>query len=290
MQVDKDNKLGVAIVILSSLCFAVVPTAAKTAMDSGASLFVLLFSRCLVGLFLLTPALIFQRHSLFLHKRFVLPTLFCSLISVSLIATTYHAIEFIDIAIVLIIMYSFPLGIAIITHIRGEDKISLSQWLCLLVVMFGLFIIVSEGTFQANVYGLTVSIISLILMTAFIYYSGKLVVHLGSQKFNFHINFWSLLLLLFTFLCFDFTIELPESAKGRLALFFNGVFYILSYTLFFVGSKQIGITRASVLASTEPLFATLLALVFLNQFLTILESFGFLVVIVSLYFYEKYKL
>ena len=99
-----------------------------------------------------------------------------------------------------------------------------------------------------------------------------------------------LLLLLFTFLCFDFTIELPESAKGRLALFFNGVFYILSYTLFFVGSKQIGITRASVLASTEPLFATLLALVFLNQFLTILESFGFLVVIVSLYFYEKYKL
>ncbi|MEE2774304.1 MAG: DMT family transporter [Pseudomonadota bacterium] len=290
MQREKNTEFGITIVVLSSLCFAVVPTAAKTAMESGASLFVLLFSRCLIGLFLLTPNLIFQKkNSLFLPKKFILPTLFSSLISVSLIATTYHAIEFLDIAIVLIIMYSFPVGIAIITYIRGEDKTSLSQWMCLLVVMFGLIIIVSDGTFQGNVYGLTVSIISLTLMTSFIYYSGKLVVHLGSQKFNFHMNFWSLLILLFTYLWFDFRIEVPDTTEGKIALFFNGVFYILSYTLFFVGSKQIGITRASVLACTEPLFATLLALVFLNQFLTIMECLGFLVVIVSLCLYEKYK-
>ena len=274
---------------MSSLCFAVVPTAAKTALDLGSSLFVLLFSRCLIGLFLLMPILFIQKRTLVLPKKFLLPVLFSSLISVTLIATTYHAIELLDIAIVLIIMYSFPLGITAIAQIRNEFKTSLSQWLCLIGVMFGLMIIISDGAFHGNIYGLAVSILALILMTIFIYYSDKLVLHIGSQVFNFHMNFCSLVILICAHLLFDFTVEIPESFGGKLALFCNGICYIFSYVLFFAGSKQIGIARASVLSQTEPLFATLLALVFLNQFLTFIECFGFFIVIIALYYYEKYK-
>ena len=289
MSKSSKNMTGIAIVILSSLCFAVVPTAAKIALELGSSLFILLFSRCMIGLLLLSPTLIFQQDSVFLPKRFIRPILLSSLISVSLIATTYHAIEFLDIAIVLIIMYSFPLGIAMLTHFRGEEELNFSQWVCLLTVIIGLIIIISDGTFQGNSYGIGVSIISLLLMTAFIYHSSKLVLNIGSLKFNFYMNLWSLLFLLIAYFLFDLSFSMPTTTAGRLALFFNGVFYILSYTLFFVGSKRIGITRASVLASTEPLFASALAIVILQQFLTILECFGFFLVVISLYLFEKSK-
>ena len=163
------NMTGIAIVIMSSLCFAVVPTAAKTALELGSSLFILLFSRCMIGLLLLSPTLILQQDSVFLPKRFIRPILISSLISVSLIATTYHAIEFLDIAIVLIIMYSFPLGIAILTHFRKEEELNFSQWICLLTVILGLIIIISDGTFQGNSYGIGISIISLLLMPAVVF-------------------------------------------------------------------------------------------------------------------------
>ena len=276
-------------VILSSLCFAVVPTAAKASLDLGSSLFVLLFSRCLIGLFLLTPMMVFQKKSVLIPRRFILPILFSSLVSVSLIASTYHAIEVLDIAIVLIILYSFPVGIAIITFLRKEEQINLPQWLCLIIVICGLTIVVSDGTFQGNIYGFMISFISLVFMILFMHYSSKIADQLGSQKFNLHINVWSLLFLLIAYLAFDFTVSIPSSNTGKVALFYNGLFYILSYTLFYVGSKEIGITRASILSSTEPLFATFLALITLNQYLTFLECFGFVLVITALYGYERIK-
>ena len=81
--------------------------------------------------------------------------------------------------------------------------------------------------------------------------------------------------------------ETPKDSWGFIALIFNGTFYVLSYTLFFIGSKIIGITRASVLASVEPLLATLIAMAVLKQFLSLTESIGFIIVLMALYFFEK---
>jgi drug/metabolite transporter (DMT)-like permease len=57
----KNDFSGVLIVISSSIFFAMVPSSAKIALDNGVSLLVLLFSRCLIGLILLTP-LIFLKN------------------------------------------------------------------------------------------------------------------------------------------------------------------------------------------------------------------------------------
>jgi drug/metabolite transporter (DMT)-like permease len=93
-----------------------------------------------------------------------------------------------------------------------------------------------------------------------------------------------------SYLLFSFTIKIPENSVGLIALFFNGVFYILSYTLFFWGSGFIGVTRTSVLSLTDPIFATVIAMIFLNQFLSNIESLGFIVVLLSIYFFERSKI
>jgi len=280
---------GVAIILLSSLCFAVVPTAAKTALDLNSSLFVLLLSRCLIGFLFLMPIAIFLRKSILVDKNVILPIFFSSIVSVCLIASTYHALQFLDVAIVLIIMYSFPLGIATITHIRREESIKLTQWICMIFTIIGIAIVGSGGSFQNNLYGISVSFISLILMIIFMYYSSKLVDRIGSLTFNLHMNVWNLFFLVAAYLFFNFPISIPITNEGKFALFCNGIFYILSYTLFFIGSRQIGITKASVLASSEPLFAAVFALIFLKQYLSLLECFGFLLTLGSLYFYQRYK-
>ena len=72
-------------------------------------------------------------------------------------------------------------------------------------------------------------------------------------------------------------LSLPTNNYGWLGILGNGIFYVLSYVLFFIGSKAIGITTASVLALTEPLFATVVALFILNQYLSLQEFSGFIV-------------
>ena len=280
------NTFGIVIVLLSSLCFAIVPSSAKISLDFGSSLFVLLFSRCLIGLVLLYPLVFFQKETIFISRKFLLPVFFSSLVSVSLIASVYHAIEFINIPLGMTIVYAFPIGIALITSIRGEENYSLKEWLSMFMVIFGLFILVYDEIFAGSLYGILICMISLILMTTFIYSSSKLANNLGSIILNFHLNLWSLIFLFLSYFLFSFNLEMPNSSFGLAALFFNGLFYILSYTLFFWGSRFIGVTRTSVLSLTDPIFATLIAMIFLNQFLSIIESLGLIVVLISIYIFE----
>ena len=290
MHKNKFNEFdGIVIVVLSSICFAIVPNSAKIALDNGSSLMLLLFSRCLIGMLLLIPLIFFQKKTFFVSRSLIIPTVFTSLTSVILIAATYHAIEFLDVALVFMILYLFPVGIAMISHYRKEDYIQVKQWISILFIMLGIGFMVLDTSFTANIYGFSVSIFGLFFMLIFIYSSGKLTNQIGSGTMNLHINFWSTFFLALIIISTDLTLELPTNQIGWVAIVCNGFFYVLSYVLFFEGSQKVGIVRTSVISSTEPLFVAIFALLFLNQSLTRYETLGFSIVLVSLYFFEKFK-
>ena len=290
MHKNKFNEFdGIVIVVLSSICFAIVPNSAKIALDNGSSLMLLLFSRCLIGMLLLIPLIFFQKKTFFVSRSLIIPTVFTSLTSVILIAATYHAIEFLDVALVFMILYLFPVGLAMISHYRKEDYIQVKQWISILFIMLGIGFMVLDTSFTANIYGFAISIFGLFFMLIFIYSSGKLTNQIGSGTMNLHINFWSTFFLALIIISTDLTLELPTNQIGWVAIVCNGFFYVLSYVLFFEGSQKVGIVRTSVISSTEPLFVAIFALLFLNQSLTRYETLGFSIVLVSLYFFEKFK-
>ena len=268
-----------AIVLLSSFFFAFVPTSAKIALDSGVSLMVLLISRCIIGLIILAPLTKSLGYSIFVDKSKVATLIFVSIISVCLIASTYYAFEYISIALVLMIIYLFPIGVALITTIRGEEKLGRTQWFCIIGVLLGLGILILDEPSATSIYGISISVIGLLLFITFIYFAGKLVDDISSVTINLHLSFFSVIILLIYILFVPVEFLLPANGVGWLGIIGNGVFYVLSYVLFFIGSKAVGITTASVLALTEPLFATIVALFILNQYLSLQEFSGFFVTI-----------
>ena len=268
---------GIAIVLLSSIFFAFVPTSAKIALDSGVSLMVLLMSRCLIGLIILAPLTYSLREPIFVDRSKIPTLIFVSIISVCLIASTYHAIGYISIALVLMIIYLFPIGVALITAIKGEEHLSQTQWFSMIGILVGLGILILDEPSKTSFYGIFISAIGLLLFIAFIYLTGKLVNEIGSVTINLQLSFFSVILLIIYILFVPVELSLPSNNNGWLGILSNGMFYVLSYVLFFIGSKAIGITTASVLALTEPLFATIVALFILNQYLSLQELVGFIV-------------
>ena len=100
---------------------------------------------------------------------------------------------------------------------------------------------------------------------------------LGSVTINLQLSFFSVIVLIIYILFVPVDLSFPTNNYGWLGIIGNGIFYVLSYVLFFIGSKAIGITTASVLALTEPLFATIIALLILSQYLSLQEFSGFIV-------------
>ena len=278
--------IGISLIVISSICFAVVPNSAKLALDEGVSLYFLIMSRFIIGAAILLPYGMVTHASFRIPRGEVLPLIVTGITALILLAATYHAVEFIDIGLVLLILYSFPFGIAILARLRRGEQLSISRWLCMGVVLAGLGIMIFDGKGDINFYGIFISVIGLISFIMFIEASSQLAIKMGGAVLNFYISIIGLILMLMM-LPFGFALTVPQTNIGIMAIGSNGVFFVLSWVLFFEGSRIIGTTRASLLACVEPLFAALLALVFLGQQLSIIEWFGFFVVLVAIFAFEK---
>ncbi len=284
------NNLGVLMVLVSSMCFAFVPNSAKIAMEEGSSLFFLIASRYAIGACFLLPVFFLKKTSFRVPVRLIWRVLVSGLLALCLIAATYHAVNFLDVGLVLLILYSFPLGVALFSHLTGKERINQIQWICMAMVMVGLIIMIYDGHTKINFYGLAISFFGLFCFVFFIIQSNALATTIGSTPLNFYISISGLAILSLLVLFFSQSISwtMPRSEKGVVAIFSNGFFYILSWVLFFEGARLIGSIRASMMACVEPLFAALLAMFFLNQILSVIEWIGFFTVLASIYLFERF--
>ena len=136
MQYVQQKYLGVILVIISSICFAFVPNSAKIALDEGTSLSFLLVSRYAIGVALLLPMMFLTKTKLAVPNYLAPKIIKASVLALGLIWATYHAVEFLDVGLVLIILYSFPIGVALISYFKREILINFQQIACMFLLLF----------------------------------------------------------------------------------------------------------------------------------------------------------
>ena len=150
-------KTGIFVVLLSSFFFAFVPNSAKIALDDGSSLFFLVFSRYAIGGLILFLFIIFIRGELLIPVTKIPHVIFSSICACILITLTYHAVDYLDVGIVMLILYCFPLGVAFVSYARGKSNISITQWSSIVLLIIGLYFMLSSDKQVLNSYGLFIS-------------------------------------------------------------------------------------------------------------------------------------
>ena len=280
---------GISLALISSLIFAFVPNFAKIALDSGVSLFFLVISRYAIGTLVLVFVMQLRRKKFrSLSPKQIMRIGISGFCACALISLTYHAVEYLDVGVVMIVLYCFPIGVAVVLHIQENQQLLKKQWLFMALAVLGLSVMLADKNFNLNIYGLAISFLGLIFFIAFIITAAHLSDEIGSISFNFYISLIGIILLTLVYISpLEITVSISKNLIGHLSIIGNGIFYILSWVIFFESSRILGATRSSVLACSEPLFAALLAIPLLGQKLSVAEWFGFFVVLVSLYMFEK---
>ena len=279
---------GIFLVLFSSVLFAFVPNSAKIALDDGSSLFFLVFSRYIIGAITLLVFMAFTRGNLRIPLSKIPYVFLSSVCACILITLTYHAVDYLHVGLVMLILYCFPLGVAFISYYNGKSKIVFVQWLSMIVLMVGLYLMLSTSEQVLNLYGLFISFLGLLFFIAFIVTASDLSKQIGTTTLNLYVSIFGIVLLAIGFILpLGLEMHLPLTKTGIFAIFANGLFYISSWVLFFKGASIIGATRSSMLACIEPLFAALLAIILLKQILSVSEWIGFLIVLTAIYAFEK---
>ncbi len=176
-------------------------------------------SRFIIGAAILLPYGVVTNASFRIPRGGFLPLIVTGITALILLAATYHAVEFIDIGLVLLILtvsfWNSHFGMA-----KTRERLSISRWLCMGVVLVGLGIMILDGKGDINFYGVFISVIGLISFIMFIETSSQLAIKMGGAVLNFYISVIGLILMM-AMLPLGFSLTVPQTNIGIMGYWFK---------------------------------------------------------------------
>jgi drug/metabolite transporter (DMT)-like permease len=196
------------------------------------------------------------------------------------------AITSINISLALLILYLYPIVLAIHQHRQGVSRFHSTQWLSAFVVIAGLALILGLRFEQINLSGILLALMAMLATVVITISNHRVTATVGSLVSNFHMSLWSLFIFSLLLLLVGEYAE-PQTTFGWIALGGNGVAYCVAWVAFFAGARILGATRASMLTLVEPPAAAFGAWFLFGETYTALQWAGFFVVLAALFAFEK---
>ena len=282
----QSNAVGVSFVLLSGLGVVFLPTTAKFAYLDGSNVLTVAVARGLVAVTLLGLVVACMSLSFRLPRELLRTSLVAGIAQAFFVFGVLAAITSINISLALLILYLFPIVLAIHQHRQGVIRLQTAQWLSALVAVAGLALILAVRFEQINLSGILLALMAMLATVVITITNHRVTATVGSLVSNFHMSLWSLFIFSLLLLLAGEYAE-PQTTFGWIALAGNGVAYCVAWVSFFAGARILGATRASMLTLIEPPAAAFGAWFLFGETYTALQWAGFVVVLMALFAFEK---
>lgn len=190
-----------------------------------------------------------------------------------------------------VLQYTAPVMIMVYTCVVSRRMPRKTEVLCVILALVGTFIIATHGnpsTMAITPAGLVWGIISAVAMAAY----SLLPVELTKRHSGITVSAWAMLVagVVFLLATQSWTRAPVLDAGGIFALggmcLFGTVF---AYTMYLCGVQRVGAMQASMLASVEPVSATLFSLLWLKTPFMWVDIIGFACIFVTVFLLAKKK-
>lgn len=280
----KKDSIGFAVVLIliSTLGFSLYPILGRYVFDGGASLVTVVFGRFAIAAVFFWTITIWREGFPRLPLKTWLTLWGMGGIGYSLQAGLYiSSIQYIPASLASLLLYAYPMIITVIAVLIKQEVFSRFKFVGLILSTFGLVLVLGLAFHGINSFG-----IILALGAAFIYsiyiLIGNNILKTASPLVSTTIISTSAALTygLIGLPIGGFTWNLSWGTWigiGGIAVFST----VIAMLTFFEGIKRIGPTSTSIISMTEPLMTVVLAVILLNENITLLQATGGLFVVVG---------
>lgn len=230
--------------------------------------------------------------SLCRNPKSLLHLTFFSLCGVAFCQVTYLlAIQYSNAGTATVIQYTGPVMIVLYFCVRGRRLPHPREVVAVVCVIVGTFLIATHGNPSTLV--LTPQALFWALVSAFAYaiYSlipRPLMAHYGSVP----VVAGALLIggIVLSCVLQSWTFDTGLDAKGFAVLFIGLVFFgtVVGFTVYFQAVRDIGATKASIIASIETVSATMFAVVWLGTEFVPIDIIGFIFIVATVFVLAKH--
>lgn len=284
---DTFNK-GILYVLISTLGFSMIPILAKIGFTLNVSASTLLFYRFFIaGLFFIGYAIIRKKQLLLKDKKlYLFFSLLAFIYSIQCLCF-FSAFRYISPSIGEIIYYSYPAFVLVFAALFLNEKITKNKVIAVLISLGGMTLVLYSPWTHVEMKGIFLVFITAFVSTLYITLNKKLVSTIDS-------------IIVMTYMCigcsifFFFysistnTFELSFQPSLWINIIILAVFStIIGLFCFIKGLSLLNAGMFSIISLMEPIFTVILSYIFFHTILTPLQLLGMLIIIASIYYFEK---
>lgn len=278
--------IGIGYVLLSGVGVACLPTTARLAYESGSDAFTVAFARGVLATLILAALVSLSGQRLHLPRELLRPSLVAGVAGATFVYGIYLAIRTTHISLVLLIVYLFPIVLALYEHCRGSLRLGPAQWAWGSLACLGMAFILGLRFEQIDPAGIALAILAMISVIVITLVNFRVTQTTGSLVSNFYMTLWGALIFgAVLFAIGEF--RAPQTSLGWISLAGNGVAYCVTWVAFFAGARILGASRASMISLSEPALAALFAWFVFGENYTLAQWCGFALVLASIIQFEK---
>jgi drug/metabolite transporter (DMT)-like permease len=296
---DERYGLGYLMVAVAATLFAVNGTVSKVVLGSGLSSLELTQIRSTgAAAGLLVFLLLFARARLRVGRRELAFLVLFGVTGVAFVQWLYFvAIEHLPVGIALLIQFLAPLFVALFARFVYHERIRRRIWVALVLCIIGLAVVVEVWSGLAfSTVGITAALAASFALTAYILMAERERRHrdpvsLSFYGFLFAGIFWAVVQPLWEFPwdVLDDTVSLQGNLDHRtapvwlLVTFIVVVGTMITFSLLTGALRHIPATRASIVATLEPVLATVIAWLWLDEAFGTAQLLGGAVVLTGIF-------
>ena len=273
---------GVLLILISTLGFSVYPILGKYVFAGGAGLSTVLFIRFTIAALFFWIITIWREGFPRLTLKTWLTLWGMGGIGYSLMAGLYlTSVRFIPASLATLLLYAYPIIVTILVVLTNQEKFSGFKLVGLLISTLGLVLVLGVALQGINSLGVTLALGSALVYAIYILIGNKVLqtttplvstslistsaaltygivgLTMGGTTWNLSWGTWM--------------------GIGAIALFST----IIAMMTFFQGMKRIGATSASIISTMEPVMTVSLAVILLDEHLTLLQAVGGIFVVMG---------
>jgi len=294
-QSDQRTGLGYAMVAIAATLFAVNGSVSKVVLSSGlSSLELTQIRNTCAALLFFSFLVLFARQRLRVGRRELAFLVAFGLIGVALVQWLYFvALEHLPVGVALLIEFTAPLFVAVFARFAYREHIRRRIWVAVALVLTGLGLVVEIWSGVAfDTVGVTAAFGGALALSAYLLMAERERRHRDAASLSFYGFLFATLLWAVVQPLWEFpwsTLDDRVSLQGNLSEYTAPVWALVAFivligtmvtfTLLTGALRHISATKASIVASLEPVVATVIAWAWLGETLGTTQLIGGAIVI-----------
>ena len=283
--------MALLVLLVGTIFVSLITTFASLAYQGGATPMTLVWSRFIGLVLVLGIILKMSRVQFHLPKRNMRATFWIAICLLMMSAGYLSSVAYIKVSLAVIILYTYPLLVAVFAALSGRERLSPRRALLLVLAFIGLVIALGQdlglslsplafdsAAITLDWRGAGLALIASLGVAGFVTWGGAYLNDVDSRVVNFWANLW-MILMVAIFVVLNGGLSLPTTGVGWVGYAGATFCYITAMVCWFGSMKTLSPTETAMTLNLEPAISLVAASLVLGEDTSTQQWIGTLVLL-----------